>query len=220
VIRFVVLGKAQTAGSKRAMTYKRKDGSLVTRPDGSPVIGVMDDNPKSTSWKKQVAWAAREEHKGKLLEGPLAVSMYFHRPRPKGHFKKDGSLSKLGVETPFPATLPDVLKLARAVEDALTGVVWCDDAQICVERLEKLWSREMEPAFLTVLIDQARMGTEEVELNKGLVGTIVESLYHEATKKPENLITEGGPYVIERWWTAIEEAYRRGAYDFRAGLHP
>jgi predicted short-subunit dehydrogenase-like oxidoreductase (DUF2520 family) len=30
-----------------------------------------------------------------------------------------------------------VLKLARGVEDALTGIVWRDDAQIVVEHLEK-----------------------------------------------------------------------------------
>jgi Holliday junction resolvase RusA-like endonuclease len=32
-----------------------------------------------------------------------------------------------------------VLKLARAVEDALTGVVWRDDAEIVAEGLAKLY---------------------------------------------------------------------------------
>ena len=34
--------------------------------------------------------------------------------------------------------MPDVLKLARGVEDALTGIVWRDDAQIVNESLNKV----------------------------------------------------------------------------------
>jgi len=34
-----------------------------------------------------------------------------------------------------------VLKLARAVEDALTGVIWADDAQIVDEVIRKRYGR-------------------------------------------------------------------------------
>ncbi len=151
MISFTVLGTAQTAGSKRAFALRRKDGSIVTRPGGSPVIAVTDDNPRSKDWKQQIASAVRERYDGPLLDGPLAVVMTFYRPRPKAHYRRSGELSTLGLETPFPDGRPDVLKLARAVEDALSGVAWRDDAQIVEETLRKRWG---EPARVDIAIRQ------------------------------------------------------------------
>jgi Holliday junction resolvase RusA-like endonuclease len=155
VISFTVLGKAETAGSKRAFALRKKGGGLVLREGGAPVVVVTDDNPDSKAWKQEVGKAgllARAEqpgHLSKLLEGPLAVTFYFYRPRPKGHSKAAGGLSKAGRETPYPISKPDVLKLARAVEDALTGVLWRDDSQIVDERLRKFWG---EPARVVITV--------------------------------------------------------------------
>ena len=153
-IAFTVYGHPQTAGSKRAFVLRRRDGSLVTRPGGSPMVNVTDDNARSKDWKATVAWAgqaARGASAG-LLDGPLEVAFTFYRPRPKGHLNVRGELSKSGRENPHPATKPDVLKLARAAEDALSGVVWRDDAQIVTETLRKRWG---EPARLEVEIEEA-----------------------------------------------------------------
>lgn len=145
MIQFTVFGKAQPAGSKRAFALRRKGGALVLRESGAPVISVTDDNPDSKAWKQEVAKAAllsrsqQPGHLAKIIEGPVAVSFYFYRPRPKGHMTSKGALSKSGRETPYPTSKPDVLKLARGVEDALTGVIWRDDAQIVDERLRKFW---------------------------------------------------------------------------------
>lgn len=149
-ITFTVYGNAQTAGSKRAFPFKRGDGSLGVR--------VSDDNPKGQSWKHAVASSAREVFTGSLLLGPLSVTMRFYRPRPSSHFGKHG-LNKAGSEAIAPATRPDVLKLARAAEDALTGVLWRDDAQIVEEHLYKCWG---EPARLEIEI--AEMVQAEVSL--------------------------------------------------------
>jgi Holliday junction resolvase RusA-like endonuclease len=46
-------------------------------------------------------------------------------------------------------TRPDVLKLARAAEDALTGIVWRDDSQIVHETLAKVYG---EPERLEVAV--------------------------------------------------------------------
>jgi len=141
IIRFCVLGTAQTAGSKRGFIYKSKK-------DGKQHVAISDDNPKGQSWKHAVACSAREVHSESLLDGPLAVTMRFYRPRPKGHFGKSG-LSKAGAESPWPAGRPDVLKLARCSEDALSGVIWRDDAQIVEEHLFKHWG---EPARMEIEI--------------------------------------------------------------------
>lgn len=136
-IRFTVLGNAQPAGSKRAFM----------RP-GMKFPVVVDDNAKSKPWKAEVAAAAREVYRSDLLTGPLKVRLVFYRPRPAGHYGANG-LNKKGRETSAPVTKPDVLKLARGVEDALTSVVWRDDAQIVVEVIEKRWG---EPARCEVEI--------------------------------------------------------------------
>lgn len=153
-IRFTVLGQAQTAGSKRAFVLRRKGGAILTRANGSPIVNVTDDNDKSKNWKQAVAWSAKEAMSvgAELMRGALSVEFTFYRPRPKGHFRTNGGLNKAGSEASYPTMKPDVLKLARAAEDALTGVVWFDDAQIVEERLRKYWG---EPARLEVLITRA-----------------------------------------------------------------
>ena len=141
IITFTVFGIPQTAGSKRAFPFKRGDGSLGVR--------VSDDNPKGQTWKNAVAYSAREVHSEELLSGPLTVTMRFYRPRPQGHFGKNG-LNKTGLSCPSPISRPDVLKLARCAEDALTGVLWRDDAQIVEEHLYKLWG---EPARMEIEVE-------------------------------------------------------------------
>lgn len=128
MIKFTVYGKAQSAGSKRAFPFKRKDGRLG--------VAVSDDNKNSKLWQAEVKAAARTAHNGtELLTGALGVTMRFYVDRPKGHFGAAGNVKASAPE--FPTTRPDVLKLARGIEDACTGVVWKDDSQIVVEKLIK-----------------------------------------------------------------------------------
>lgn len=123
----VVYGSAKPSGSKRAYVIP-----------GTNRASVTDDNPKSKPWKLQVAQVAGYQMQSyDIFDGPLAVVFRFFVMRPKGHYKKDGSLSANGLRNPYPAKRPDVLKLARAVEDALSGVVYRDDSQIVDERLVK-----------------------------------------------------------------------------------
>jgi len=151
-----VLGEAKPAGSKRAFKH----------PTTGKII-VKDDSKGSKPWKQEIAGTAREafarcpdcQHgrvihlngqqtcsrcngsalRG-LLTGPIAVELVFYRRRPAGHFGSGRNAHKLRPSAPsVPATRPDVLKLARAVEDSLTGVIWRDDAQIVEEVLRKFY---------------------------------------------------------------------------------
>ena len=150
-IRFTVLGKAEPAGSKKAFAIRNRSGQIVTRSNGSPVIAVTDDNRKSRGWKNDVAAAARAEYRGELLRGPIKLTLVFYRPRPKGHYRTGRNAGQLKPDAPkYPTTKPDVLKLARGVEDACTNVVWFDDAQIVVESLEKRFG---EPSRVEVCIE-------------------------------------------------------------------
>lgn len=149
-IKFCILGKPQTAGSKRAFPLKRRDGSPVLRPNGTQAIAMVDDNPETKNWQRAVAEAAREAYQGELLTGPLAAVFTFYRVRPRGHYGSGRNAHVLKESAPkYPATKPDALKQARAIEDALTGVLYVDDAQIVREFLAKEWG---EPARCEVVI--------------------------------------------------------------------
>jgi Holliday junction resolvase RusA-like endonuclease len=132
VLAFTVLGETKTAGSKRAFLHPKT---------GRPII--TDANPKTKAWQQEVALSAMHEFtRGdgdrRPLTGPLAVEMTFYKPRPAGHYGSGRNSDTLRASAPvFPATRPDALKLARAVEDALTGLVYRDDAQIVTELLYK-----------------------------------------------------------------------------------
>jgi Holliday junction resolvase RusA-like endonuclease len=134
MIAFTVYGTPAPAGSKRGF-YNKKAGRVI----------VTDDSARSRPWKAQVADAAAETmNGGELLRGPMFLGCEFYFPRPKGHYGKRG----LRPSAPaIPTVKPDLLKLARAVEDALSGVVYVDDAQIAREILDKFYG---EPARVEV----------------------------------------------------------------------
>lgn len=148
VLTFFVAGKAEPAGSKRAFPFKRQNGSLG--------VAVSDANPRSRDWKSLVADAAGtairawvQDNPFELMQGPLELECEFRVPRPKSHFGKRGLLPRAAE---FPAGRPDVLKLARGVEDALSLVVWRDDAQIVTELLKKRYCRAGETPGVQVTI--------------------------------------------------------------------
>lgn len=135
-----IRGHAEPAGSKRAMAI-RKGGAFAMRANGSPMIAVIDDNPKSKSWKREVAYEAGKLWRGReLLTCAIRLDVTFVRPRLKSHYRSGANSALLKPNAPnWCVVKPDALKLARAVEDALTGVVWRDDSQIVDERLLKVY---------------------------------------------------------------------------------
>jgi Holliday junction resolvase RusA-like endonuclease len=141
-LAFTVYGLAQPAGSKRAFIVGGR-------------AHVTDANRKSRPWKEQVALAAGQAMQARaLLNGPVEVRFTFYRPRPAGHFGKRG----LKPSSPaFPATKPDLLKLARGVEDAMTGVIYRDDAQIVTEHLAKVFG---EPARIEITVSEAQIALD------------------------------------------------------------
>lgn len=127
-LAFVVHGTPQPAGSKRAFF---RGGRTV----------VVDANKKSRPWKDVVAQVAGDAMAGRaLMQGPLELTLRFFVHRPKGHHGKLGFV--LASAPRFPMVRPDVLKLARGVEDALSGVCYRDDSQIVMEHLFKEYGPE------------------------------------------------------------------------------
>lgn len=122
-----VYGNAEPAGSKRAF-YRPSLG-----------VRVVDANPKSREWKNLVAQAAGHIANG-LLEGPLLLEATFYRPRPSSHYGSGRNKTVIKDSAPaFPIVRPDTTKLLRAIEDALKGVWYRDDAQIVDQIVKKRW---------------------------------------------------------------------------------
>lgn len=127
-LTFFVPGIPATAGSKRLVRFGAR-------------FGITEDCKRSKPWRASVQGFAVDGMRGNpgLWEGPLEVSFLFSVTRPLGHVGRKG-LKPSAPE--FPAKKPDLLKFARAVEDALTGVVWRDDAQIVTEHLHKRYGAD------------------------------------------------------------------------------
>ena len=135
------------------MPARRKDGSYVTTATGKPVTPLVDANKKSSGWKKEVKEVAREAYAGPLLDEPLRVRLTFVRVRPKGHYRTGKNAHLLKDDAPaHPTGKPDVLKLARGVEDALTGVIYRDDSRTVSLEAEKVFG---EPECVIVIIERS-----------------------------------------------------------------
>lgn len=141
-IAFTIYGTPRPSGSRRPIAIRNGAGVVVN------VRSIDSAGQKGKDWRASVQSSVPEI--GELLRGPLSVAFTFFAPRPKGHYgtgKKSAVLKATAPE--WPIGRPDVLKLARAVEDSLTGIVWLDDAQIVSETLLKEYG---EPARCEVTI--------------------------------------------------------------------
>ena len=138
-LAFFVPGTPQTAGSKRGFVNPKTGGVIITES------GTSSAKAAKKTWRGDLrdaaamAIAAIERDADEWpTRAPLAVQFSFVRVRPASHYGSGRNASGLKPSAPaFPITRPDVLKTARAAEDALTSVLWHDDAQIVDERITK-----------------------------------------------------------------------------------
>lgn len=131
MIRFFVPGVPAPGGSKRAV-YNRATGK----------VWVKDDCERNPAWRDRVASFAIEAMVGrKPMEGPLRVSFYFTMPRPKSHYGTGRNRAELKRSAPiYHTSKPDTTKLIRAAEDAMTGIVWRDDATVAEQWAQKAYA--------------------------------------------------------------------------------
>lgn len=98
-------------------------------------IHLVEQSNRVKPWRQDVKHAALAAVDSKPgwtpLDGPLAVSMTFTFSRPKSHYRTGRNAHLLKDSAPTRhASTPDLSKLLRSTEDALTGVVWVDDARV------------------------------------------------------------------------------------------
>lgn len=107
---FHALGLPAPQGSKAAKG-RTSTGRII----------LAEASKRVAPWRATVTAAAVGA--GPCLDGPLAVAMVLTVPRPRSARKADR----------IPPRTPDLSKLARAVEDAVTDAgLWVDDARVAM----------------------------------------------------------------------------------------
>lgn len=113
-----VRGIPAPQGSKSYMgTYKDKQG----RQRGK----MVESSKKVAPWRQAVTWTCVEANTDKLFfADAVRLTLEFVMPRLKS--------MRPGVPVPYHTKKPDLSKLWRCVEDAITDAgLWRDDSQIC-----------------------------------------------------------------------------------------
>lgn len=116
-VTITVYGTPGPQGSKRFVgTSKSGRGILI------------ESSPKVKIWREAVKWAALEQARGVKFTGPISLVITFTVVKPQKPKYK------------LPATKPDLSKLLRATEDALTDIgIWEDDARIVHTEMWKVY---------------------------------------------------------------------------------
>jgi len=153
-ITFEVIGIPRPGGSKNAIITSRGK------------VAVFDSCKYNRQWRDSVAAAAIEakERLGfvGLMTGPVGIIINFKLPRPKSHFRTGKYAEQVRPGAPkYPITKPDYLKLTRSTEDALTGILWVDDAQICEAEHTKDYAMEAENIGATIRVYELEGWTDE-----------------------------------------------------------
>ena len=130
MIDIFVPGVPVPKGSAKAFVVKGR--AIVTQDNGA----------KQKPWASSISYTAMQAMRfEKPVSGPVSISLTFYMPRPKGHYGsgKNSALVKDSAPQNH-VSKPDLDKLIRCVKDALTGVVWNDDSQVCrITETEKLY---------------------------------------------------------------------------------
>lgn len=85
---------------------------------------------KTKTFENTIAYLARKQFQGNPLEGPLQIHFKFYFKSPKKSILQ------------YPR--PDLDNLIKSVSDALNGIAYKDDAQICNIISSKQWCADDE----------------------------------------------------------------------------
>lgn len=125
-IRFTVPGipVSQPRQRSRVVTMGGRNISQNYTPTKAPV----------NAYKAMVQLAASNAFGNRpLLDGPLSLAVLFRLERKKCNTKKRGDNPPL-----YATKKPDLDNLMKSLCDALNGVVWKDDVQVCEVSLVKV----------------------------------------------------------------------------------
>lgn len=130
-----VYGSPAPQGSKRYVGSKNGGRGIV-----------IESSKKVRPWRQAVKYEALNARQGvPPIDEPVYVRMVFTFQRPASHYRTGKNAHLLRDGAPDrPSGPPDLSKLARSTEDALTDAgVWRDDSRVVeYERLAKVYVGE------------------------------------------------------------------------------
>ena len=154
-VEFFVEGTPKPQGSKKTFINHKTGKAVIVEAAGDPL----------KKWRKRVAEEASVHYFSEPVHSAsefpsepvhsasepftkcVRVSLIFRLKRPKSHYRT-GKFSDV-LKEEHVATRhgkrPDADKLARAVLDGLTGVVFVDDSQVFDLSVLKTWQKRDEP---------------------------------------------------------------------------
>lgn len=137
---FFVPGHPAPGGSKKFVGFSKATGRAIL---------VDAAGQRNKDWRTTVQVFAQQAGV-QPLDGPIALTVRFCMPRPKSHYGTGRKASHLKAAAPsFHTTKPDTTKLLRSTEDALAGIAWKDDAQVCVQTATKRYDTK-PGAWITI----------------------------------------------------------------------
>lgn len=142
-VRFSAVGVPQPQGSKVGQIVGRRVRYRGAHAIVDPKVLLTEQADMSTKtmgrdrlkkWRGQVASAAMKAMLELKVATPtwraVVLSAEFVLARPQSHYTSKGDLTlSARRDHPHPGK-PDLSKLIRAVEDALSGIVYGDDSQV------------------------------------------------------------------------------------------
>lgn len=130
-ISFSILGDPKS--QKRHRTY--------TRGKGGRMLPFAKQVDPSKGDKADFIAQARQHAPESPLEGPLQLRVIFFFPRPKGHYGTGKNAGKLKGSAPmYHTSKPDCDNCVKLVKDAMSGVFYRDDAQVCTLIARKVYA--------------------------------------------------------------------------------
>lgn len=124
---FFVPGIPATGGSKRGFLHPK-----------TKKIMIVDSCSRNKPWREHVAAVAYDHKPDIPITKPIAIHVDFILPRPKSHYGTGSNASIVKRSSPkYHTKKPDTTKLFRALEDALTGIIWRDDEQVIKQYVTK-----------------------------------------------------------------------------------
>lgn len=104
-------------------------------------------------FKAMVAHEASLAHKGQPIEGPIEIVITAFFPRPKYMITKKKPMTREWKDTK-----PDIDNIQKSIFDALKGIVWTDDCQICVCKVTKVVCAGDESAHVDIIVHTIMRG--------------------------------------------------------------
>jgi len=145
-IQFWVPGVPATAGSKTAFPYKDKKTGKIR-------VAIAPANKRQKPWMSDVKAFAIDAYKGDPVTGQIGLYIDFYLLRPQSHFGTGKNADKLkpsALDRPIAKRSMDLTKMTRAVEDALTGIIYCDDSQVVTQNINKHYS--LKPGAMVMIV--------------------------------------------------------------------